>query len=201
MASKASEGAASGIASARERWRRLQLSAFYGPGLSAEAEAICQAACGVRVRRPWTDVDLFEFFLGLPAEQKFPDTQGKSLVKRFLRGRVPDAILDRRDKTVFDEALLAQIDYATLRRLLVDPPYRLAGVDYEALGRTAAPRGLRRRRLPLRQAPRRRACVPGAVVTLHGPRSAASDATDGRPPADVLDASGRVAALRREHCP
>ena len=130
---KASEGSASGIVSARQRWRRLQLSAFQGPGLSAEAEAVCQAACGVRVRRPWTDVDLFEFFLGLPADQKFPDTQGKSLVKRFLRGRVPDAVLDRRDKTVFDEALLAQIDYATLRRLLVDPPYRLGGVDYGAL--------------------------------------------------------------------
>lgn len=131
---KASEGAAQEIASARQRWRRLQLSAFRGPGLSAEAEAICQAACGVRVRRPWTDVDLFELFLSLPAGQKFPDTRGKSLVTRLLRGRVPDAILDRRDKTVFDEALLAQIGYATLRRFLVDPPHRLHGVDYEALG-------------------------------------------------------------------
>jgi asparagine synthase (glutamine-hydrolysing) len=131
---KASEGAARGIASPRQRWRRLQLSAFQGPGISAEAEAICQAACDVRVRRPWADVDLFELFLSLPARQKFPDTLGKSLVKRLLRGRVPDAILDRQDNTVFDEALLAQIDYATLRRFLVDPPHRLDGVDYEALG-------------------------------------------------------------------
>lgn len=131
---KASEGLAQGIPSARYRWRRLQLSAFIGPGLSAEAEAICQAACGVRVRRPWTDVDLFEFFLSLPAAQKFPDTGGKSLVKRFMRGRVPDEILDRNDKTVFDEALLAQIDYVTLRRFLIDPPHRLEGVDYDKLG-------------------------------------------------------------------
>ena len=131
---KASEGAAEDIASARQRWRRLQLSAFGGPGISAEAEAICQAACGVRVRRPWTDVDLFELFLSLPAGQKFPDTGSKSLVKRFLRGRIPDVILDRQDKTVFDEALLAQIDYPTLRRFLLDPPHRLDGVDYDALG-------------------------------------------------------------------
>ncbi|MDP8908474.1 MAG: asparagine synthase-related protein [Chloroflexota bacterium] len=130
---KASEGLARGIASARQRWRRLQLSAFTGPGLSGEAEAICQAACGVRVRRPWTDVDLFEFFLSLPAAQKFPDTGGKSLVKRFMRGRVPDTILDRKHKTVFDEALLSQIDYVTLRRFLVDPPHRLGGIDYAAL--------------------------------------------------------------------
>lgn len=131
---KASEGLARDIAPARERWRQLQLSAFRGPGLSAEAEAICQAACGVRVRRPWTDVDLFEFFLSLPAAQKFPETGGKGLVKRLLRGRVPDTILDRRDKTVFDEALLSQIDYDTLRRCLLDPPHRLRGVDYRALG-------------------------------------------------------------------
>jgi asparagine synthase (glutamine-hydrolysing) len=131
---KASEGAAERIGSIRQRWPRLQLSAFDGPGVSVEAEAICQAACGVRVRRPWTDVDLFELFLSLPAGQKFPDTGSKSLVRRFLRGRIPDAILDRQDKTVFDEALLSQIDYATLRRFLVDPPHRLAGVDYDALG-------------------------------------------------------------------
>lgn len=131
---RASERAASTVAPVRERWRRLQLRGFAGPGLSAEADAICQAACGVRVRRPWTDVDLFELFLGLPAAQKFPDTRGKSLVRRLLRGRVPDAILDRTDKTVFDEALLADIDYATLRRYLVDPPHRFSGIDYEQLG-------------------------------------------------------------------
>lgn len=130
---KASESA-SGFASPRQRWRQLQLSAFRGPGLSAEAEAICQAACGVRARRPWTDVDLVEFFLSLPAGQKFPDTGAKSLVKRFMRGRLPDAILDRKGKTVFDEALLAQIDYATLRRFLDDPPHRIEGIDYAALG-------------------------------------------------------------------
>ena len=130
---KASEGAAEGIASPRQRWRRLQLAGFDGPGLSAEAESVCQAVCGVQVRRPWTDVDLFEFFLSLPAGQKFPDTPSKGLVKRFLRGRVPDAVLDRTDITVFDEALLAQIDYPTLRRFLVDPAHRIAGIDYDVL--------------------------------------------------------------------
>lgn len=130
---RASERTASSIAPVRKRWRRLQLRGFVGPGLSAEADAICQAACGIRVRRPWTDVDLFELFLGLPAAQKFPDTRGKSVVRRLLRGRVPDAILDRTDKTVFDEALLANIDYATLRRYLVDPPHRFDGVDYDGL--------------------------------------------------------------------
>jgi len=54
-------------------------------------------------------------------------------VRTLLRGRVPDEILDRKGKTLFDEAGLAEIDYATLRRYLVDPGHRLPGVDYEQL--------------------------------------------------------------------
>ncbi len=118
----------------RERWRRLQLSGFIGPGISVEAEEVCQAVTGVTSRKPWTDVDLWEFFLSLRAEQKFPDTRPKSLVRNILRGRVPDAILDRQDKTVFDEAVLAEIDYATLRRLLLESDHRLPGIDYRLLG-------------------------------------------------------------------
>ena len=118
-----------------ERWRRLQLAGFIGPGVSLEAEEVCQAVSGVRSRKPWTDVDLWEFFLGLPAEQKFPDLRSKGLVRNVLRGRVPDEILDRQDKTVFDEAALAAIDYATLKRWLIEPALRLDGVDYALLAR------------------------------------------------------------------
>jgi hypothetical protein len=116
-----------------ERWRRLQLSGFIGPGISLEADEVCQAVSGVNARRPWTDVDLWEFFLSLPAEQKAPELRSKGLVRNLLRGRVPDAILDRQDKTTFDEAALAQMDYATLRRFLVSPNYRIAGIDYDRL--------------------------------------------------------------------
>jgi asparagine synthetase B (glutamine-hydrolysing) len=119
----------------RDRWRRSQLGAFIGPGTSLEAEEICQAVCNVTVRRPWTDIDLWEFFLSLPAEQKFPDLGSKSLVKTLLRNRVPDAILDRTDKTVFDEAGMARIDYQVLEQFLLRPDYQLPGVDYGTLGR------------------------------------------------------------------
>jgi len=122
----------------RERWRRTQLAGFIGPGVALEAEEICQAVCGVSVRRPWTDVDLWEFFLGLPAEQKFPDLRAKGLVRDLLRGRVPDEILDRTDKTVFDEAMLAEIDYRTLRGFLTEPAHRIDGVDYALLARRLA---------------------------------------------------------------
>ncbi len=127
---KASRAVAEEITSAPQRWRRLQVSAFRGPGLSSEAVGICQEVTRVQARRPWADVDLFEFFLGLPAEQKFPDASSKNLVRRLLKGRVPDEILQRRDKTVFDDAALANIDYSTFDRYLVDPPHRFSGVDY-----------------------------------------------------------------------
>jgi asparagine synthase (glutamine-hydrolysing) len=128
----------------RDRWRRSQLGAFIGPGTSLEAEEICQAVCNVTVRRPWTDVDLWEFFLSLPAEQKFPDLGSKSLVRRLLRNRVPDQILDRTDKTVFDEAGQARIDYGVLEEFLLRPEYHLPGVDYGSLGRL-----IRERRISL----------------------------------------------------
>ena len=118
----------------RHRWRQWQLGVLELPSWSFEADAINQAASGVRVRRPWTDIDLWEFFLSLQAETKYPDVHPKKLlVRRMLRGTVPDAILDRRQKTFFDDWLLAMIDYSFLRGLLIEPKERIAGVDYARL--------------------------------------------------------------------
>lgn len=118
---------------ARRRWPAAQVRPFGGPTIALEADEACAARSGVTVRRPFADVDLWEFFLALAPETKFPDLGSKTLVRRVLRGRVPDAILDRRDKTVFDDHFMAQIDYGALRRLLVSPRHRVAGVDYERL--------------------------------------------------------------------
>lgn len=117
----------------RDRWRARQVAFLRGPGLSLEASFLLQASCGVRTRSPWADIDLWEFFLSLPAEVKYPHPPRKALVREMLRGRVPDVILDRRDKTVFNEYVLKDIDYTSLRRWLVDPPYTIDGVDYGLL--------------------------------------------------------------------
>jgi asparagine synthase (glutamine-hydrolysing) len=130
---KANEGPARSFVGPRRRWAKLQVSPFYEAGASVESEAVCQAISAVRVRRPFADLDVWQFFLSLPAETKFPHSAEKELLRRLLRGRVPEEILDRRDKTVFDDAVLANIDFTTLRRLLLDPDHRLEGVDYEAL--------------------------------------------------------------------
>ena len=99
-----------------------------GAGKSARGREAAE-----RIGRPFVDVDLWEFFLSLRAEVKFPDTRRKTLVRRSLRGRLPDELLDRRDKTVFGEHLLTHADYDLMRRYLVDPKHRIPGVDYDRL--------------------------------------------------------------------
>jgi hypothetical protein len=124
---------AENLVSPWDRYRWEQVGFFLGPPIGAEADATVQAVCGVRNRRPWVDVDLAEFFISLPAEVKFPDFRFKTFAKRLLRGRVPDEILDRRDKTYFNARLMGTVDWESLRRWLVEPSYRLPGVDYGLL--------------------------------------------------------------------
>jgi asparagine synthetase B (glutamine-hydrolysing) len=117
----------------RERWRRLQLAGTEGATISIEADETCAAISGVTIRRPLADIDLWEFFLSLRAEVKCPDLRFKSLVRGMMRGILPDEILDRKRKTLFNDHVMTQVDYPTLRRLLVHPPHRLPAVDYVRL--------------------------------------------------------------------
>lgn len=100
-----------------------------------EATEIAAAFAGVTIRRPFADVDLWEFVLSLPAEIKFPDSVPKSLVRQAMRGRVPDVILDRNEKTVFDEHALSTAQVGRLRQLIDPTTYRMEGVDYAHLNR------------------------------------------------------------------
>jgi hypothetical protein len=120
----------------RGRWRQAQVASFYIPRLQVEADEMEQVASGVQVRWPWADVDLWEFFLRLPAETKYPDLQPRKLfVRGLLRGRVPDAILDQPAKTAFGGAEMRWVDYGFLRKLLHDPKERIVGVDYDRLAK------------------------------------------------------------------
>ena len=85
-------------------------------------------------------MDLWEFFLSLPSEVKYPVLQWKPLARTALRGVIPDEIIDRKKKTLFDDHVMRQIDYATLERLLVRPRHRLNGVNYERLAERIARR-------------------------------------------------------------
>jgi asparagine synthase (glutamine-hydrolysing) len=125
-----------------DAWEAQQVSAFVGPGLSVEADEAIQMSCGVRVRRPWLDIDLWEFFLSLPAEVKYPNGQYKALVRQWLRGIVPDEILDRRDRTYFDESFFARLDYSVISDLIRPDGYEMPGVDYSRLRRRLDEGGL-----------------------------------------------------------
>ncbi|GIV00056.1 MAG: asparagine synthetase B [Actinomycetota bacterium] len=118
---------------ARDRWRELQVALPRGVGLAEEAQDVVQDLCGVRTRPVFGDVDVCEFFIGLPAERKFPETRRKGFVVRRMRGRVPDSVLDRERATVFNDAVVRRADYDAMKRYLVEPPVRLRGVDYDVL--------------------------------------------------------------------
>jgi hypothetical protein len=118
----------------RDPWERSQIAGFFVPRLSVDADEIEQATCGVQVRWPWLDVDLCEFFLRLPAETKYPDLHPRKLfVRELIRGSVPDQILDRHEKTVFNDAAMGLLDYGLLKELLIDTPIRMPSVDYSIL--------------------------------------------------------------------
>ena len=58
-----------------------QTAAFGGASETLAADEVVAAMHGVDVRRPFVDVDLWEFFLSLRAEVKYPDTRRKTLVQ------------------------------------------------------------------------------------------------------------------------
>ena len=118
---------------ARKRWSSQELVAFKGTTLLDEALDVCADLCGITVRRPFADIDLWEFFLSLPAEIKVPDLRLKTFLRGLLRGKVPDAILDRRDKTVFNEHIMTRIDYSGLRKYLLNPSFKIQGINYHRL--------------------------------------------------------------------
>lgn len=57
---------------------------------------------GLETRYPFLDVRLVEYLFSLPIEQKIDDAQTKVLLRRSLRGIVPDEILDRPTKSSTD---------------------------------------------------------------------------------------------------
>jgi hypothetical protein len=121
------------VVPARRRWLDLQVALFRGAGVAEEAQDTLEDVSGVRNRALFGDIDLCEFFVSLPAEVKFPETRRKAFIVRRVRGKVPDSILDRKDKTFFNDAVFRRVDYDTMKRYLIAPPVRLRGIDYEAL--------------------------------------------------------------------
>jgi asparagine synthase (glutamine-hydrolysing) len=121
---------------ARRRWTDIQAYFPMAPSnIGIEATSIVAASLGVHMRRPFTDVDLWEFLLGLPAHRKYPEPLSKSIIRNALRGRIPDVVLDRRDKTGFDEDVRQRVDAPGLRRWILGTDFRMKGIRYKVIER------------------------------------------------------------------
>jgi asparagine synthetase B (glutamine-hydrolysing) len=115
------------------RWPDIQLFFAMGPSYPGlEISTIIGDLAGVRMRRPLVDRELWDFFLRLPAETKFPDAWTKSLIRHMLDGRVPDSVVWRSDKTVFEEDSKRNADFSRLLDIVTDG-FELPGVRYDVL--------------------------------------------------------------------
>jgi asparagine synthase (glutamine-hydrolysing) len=53
---------------------------------------------GLEIAFPFLDRDLVEFLISVPGQEQMPGGRHKQLLRDSMRGLVPDAVLDRRDK-------------------------------------------------------------------------------------------------------
>lgn len=119
--------------SARRRWPEIQLFFATGPSYPGlEIATVMGDVAGVRTRRPLVDRQLWELFLSLPPEVKFPSFETKALVRRVLDGRAPDEVVWRTDKTVFDEDSRVRSETGFLVERMKDG-FQLPGVYYPVL--------------------------------------------------------------------
>lgn len=76
----------------------------------AYATDVCHSSGYYEMRYPFLDRRVVEFAMALPLEQKVRPAESRSIVRRALRGVVPQRILDRRTKSGPDEALLNALE-------------------------------------------------------------------------------------------
>jgi asparagine synthase (glutamine-hydrolysing) len=74
-----------------------------------EAHGRLNARFGVEVRQPFNDRRLIEFGLGLPEEQRWRGAETKYVLRRALRGRMPEAVLKRTNKAEFSRVFVNEL--------------------------------------------------------------------------------------------
>lgn len=76
---------------------------------------------GIEYRHPFFDIRLVEFMLSLPPEFKFSKGMTKQLLRRAMKGILPEKIRTRQDKAEFSDVLLQQIDAIDLKVFFANP--------------------------------------------------------------------------------
>jgi asparagine synthase (glutamine-hydrolysing) len=86
-------------------------------------------AAGIPAHHPFLDLDLIELVLRLPPQHGFDPNLSRPLLRRAMRGIMPEEVLARRDKCYFDALLvdsLAIDDRKLITRLLSAPDAEIA---------------------------------------------------------------------------
>jgi asparagine synthase (glutamine-hydrolysing) len=87
----------------------LQMNLDTLNGLRGQLGSCCASASLYEKRYPYLDRDLLEFLYAIPREQLVRPGQRRSLMRRALKGIVPDVILQRRRKAFVSRAPLAAL--------------------------------------------------------------------------------------------
>jgi asparagine synthetase B (glutamine-hydrolysing) len=101
-------------------------------------------AAGLPAQHPFLDLDLIELVLRLPPEHGFDPYISRPLVRRAMRGIVPEEVRTRRDKTYFDPLLVDCVggeDRRLVMRLLGAPDAEVLSVADGAGVRALLDRG------------------------------------------------------------
>jgi asparagine synthase (glutamine-hydrolysing) len=109
-------------------------SAIYGGRLEVLLEVLERIGLSrsVTLLHPLADLDLVEFFLGLPPEVKFAGGLAKGLVRQSFP-ELPTDVSGRAYKPHFDDVSSAGADPSDLQAAVSAGPRALPGVDWEAL--------------------------------------------------------------------
>ncbi len=91
--------------------KELYESVFYpGNVLIMETMERAAACAGLELRIPFLDLRLFDFLIETPAEQRMKNGIGKMLLRKSLKGILPDRIARRTEKTDYTACLLQRFN-------------------------------------------------------------------------------------------
>jgi asparagine synthase (glutamine-hydrolysing) len=97
----------------------------------AASHAAVQAISGIEVRDPTADKRIYEFCLGVPPEQFVVGGHSRSLVRRAMRGRIPDSTLLR-----YKRGHQAADWYLPMTESLVEMRLEAAAIERSAAARS-----------------------------------------------------------------
>ena len=74
------------------------MDSFFHDNVLGDFDLMANSGWGIELRDPTADKRVFEYCASIPLEQYVVDKPGRSLIRRAMRGRLPDSTLDRRER-------------------------------------------------------------------------------------------------------